>query len=315
MQAVSDPGRAASGVLAVVVHVVFFGLLVVGISWQKRAVSPVFVELWQDLPRSEVIAPTPKPKPVPPEPKPEPKPAPKPEPKPEPKPAPPPPKAEAPQPTQAEIELKEKLRKQQEEDLKRKQALQELEEKKARVEEAKRRLEQEQRAREEEARKREQAKQLAEELRREEEVRRVEQAKREDEARRRAAEAEQQRREAEAARKAREADEARARAEAAARSAQQKLVDDFKFRIGSSVRSRVVLPPDMQGNPEALYEVILLPGGDVLEATLRKSSGVPAYDAAVARAIMAAQPLPVPSDPALFQEHFRRFNMSFRPRE
>jgi colicin import membrane protein len=59
----------------------------------------------------------------------------------------------------------------------------------------------------------------------------------------------------------------------------------------------------------------LLPGGDVLDVTLKKSSGVPAYDAAVARAIMAAQPLPVPADTTLFQEHFRRFNMSFRPKE
>jgi colicin import membrane protein len=74
------------------------------------------------------------------------------------------------------------------------------------------------------------------------------------------------------------------------------------------------MPPNMTGNPEAVYQVTLLPGGDVLEANLTKSSGVPAYDDAVGRAIMAAQPLPVPSGP-LFQKYFRKITLKFRPRE
>jgi colicin import membrane protein len=77
----------------------------------------------------------------------------------------------------------------------------------------------------------------------------------------------------------------------------------------------VVLPPDISGNPEAVYQVTLLPGGDVLDARLTKSSGVPAYDAAVRKAIMAAQPLPVPHEPALFQQYYRRITLKFRPRE
>jgi colicin import membrane protein len=74
------------------------------------------------------------------------------------------------------------------------------------------------------------------------------------------------------------------------------------------------MPPNISGNSEALYEVVLLPGGDVLSVELKKSSGFPAFDAAVRSAILAAQPLPVPSAD-LFQNHFRRFNMSFRPKE
>ena len=53
----------------------------------------------------------------------------------------------------------------------------------------------------------------------------------------------------------------------------------------------------------------------MLSATLRKSSGVPAYDAAVERAIMAAQPLPVPSETDLFQENFRELALVFRPKD
>ncbi len=100
----------------------------------------------------------------------------------------------------------------------------------------------------------------------------------------------------------------------AVRASQQQLVDDYKARISAKVRPLVRVPDGIPGNPEALYEVVLLPGGDVLSVDLMKSSGVPAYDAAVRTAILAAQPLPVPSAD-LFQNHFRRFNMSFRPKE
>jgi len=52
----------------------------------------------------------------------------------------------------------------------------------------------------------------------------------------------------------------------------------------------------------------------VLEVKLIKSSGVPAYDAAVERAIHEAAPLTVPSDPDLFQQ-LRQANYKFRPVE
>src|SRR5713101_9882566 len=56
-------------------------------------------------------------------------------------------------------------------------------------------------------------------------------------------------------------------------------------------------------------------GGEVLSATLRKSSGNPAYNAAVERAIMAAQPLPVPTETDLFQENFRELTLVMRPKD
>jgi colicin import membrane protein len=48
---------------------------------------------------------------------------------------------------------------------------------------------------------------------------------------------------------------------------------------------------------------------------LRKSSGNPAYDAAVERAIGNASPLPVPDDSDLFQESFRELDLVFRPKD
>jgi len=114
--------------------------------------------------------------------------------------------------------------------------------------------------------------------------------------------------------KVRAEEEARKRALAEAAAAQLRALEDFKRKISKRIRDKVILPPGMDSNPEAVYRVTLLPGGEVLEVTLVKSSRVPAYDDAVERAIHAASPLPVPSDPDLFQQ-LRQANYKFRPKE
>jgi colicin import membrane protein len=73
-----------------------------------------------------------------------------------------------------------------------------------------------------------------------------------------------------------------------------------------------VLPPGVPDSARAEYSMTMIPGGEVLSVKLRKSIGYPAYDAAIERAINAAAPLPVPSDPNLFQQ-LRELNLVFRP--
>ena len=120
--------------------------------------------------------------------------------------------------------------------------------------------------------------------------------------------------EAEARRIAKEQDEARklAAARAAQASAQQRLIDDYKRRISDKIMRYVVHPPNLQGNPEAEFDVVQIPGGEVLTAKLRRSSGNSAYDAAVERAIYKAQPLPPPPQGFPFGD-FRELNLKFRP--
>ena len=160
---------------------------------------------------------------------------------------------------------------------------------------------------EEEARKAEERKQA-------EEPRRVEEAKRDEERKQKPAGTERERRAQEAARRQRESEETRRKPEANARTAQQRAIDDWRARIQSKIRGRIVVPSNIEGNPEARFEVVLLPGGEVLSALLKKSSGNPAYDAAIERAISAASPFPVPSDTDLFQESFRELTLVFRPK-
>jgi colicin import membrane protein len=87
----------------------------------------------------------------------------------------------------------------------------------------------------------------------------------------------------------------------------------YAKKIQAKIRSNVVLPVGIVGNPEAIFDVVQLPTGDVLEPVrLRKSSGNRAYDEAVERAILKSSPLPPPDRPEQF---VRELQLKFRPVE
>ena len=83
-------------------------------------------------------------------------------------------------------------------------------------------------------------------------------------------------------------------------------------KLKGKIKSNIVLPPDIPGNPEAIFDVVQLPTGEVMSVKLRKSSGYTAYDAAVERAIFKSSPLPKPDRPEQFQ---RGLEIKFRPRD
>lgn len=83
-------------------------------------------------------------------------------------------------------------------------------------------------------------------------------------------------------------------------------------RIRAKIRGNIILPQDIPGNPEAIFDVTLLPTGEVLTVRKTKSSGHPGYDDAVDRAIMKSSPLPLPDDRSLFQ---RQLQLRFRPQD
>lgn len=254
--------RALSGALALVMHALFFALLVFGVTWQKRQQEAVVVDLWNNLPPVSAPKPEPapeiKPEPAAPEPKPAPKVEAKPAPKPEPKPV---PKAEPKPAVKPDIALRDK--------------------------------------KEKERKAQEQA--LAEKRKREEQAQV-------------AALKDRQAKEAAAKRAAREQEDALRKLAQQQAAAQSKLVDEYKRRIADKIRRFIVEPPSLQGNPEVEFDVVLLPGGEVLGVKTRKPSTLAAWDSAVERAILKAQPLPLPPDPAMFKD-FRELNLKFRPKE
>ncbi len=131
--------------------------------------------------------------------------------------------------------------------------------------------------------------------------------------------AQQEKRLAEAReRQAREAEALKAQAERE-RLAQQKVATDtararadadYVRRIQAKVRGNLTLPPDLIGNPEAIFDVVQLPTGEIIDVQLIKSSGVRAYDEAVQRAILKSSPLPRPDSPDMFR---RGLTLKFRP--
>lgn len=142
----------------------------------------------------------------------------------------------------------------------------------------------------------------------------AEKKKREEEKTRLAALKEQKAKEAEAQQFAREQAEALQRIAAQQAAAQAKVIDEYKRRIAEKIKRFIIEPPNLQGNPEVEFDVVLLPGGEVLGVKLKRGSAVAAWDGAVERAILRAQPLPLPPDPALFKD-FRELNLKFRPKE
>jgi colicin import membrane protein len=87
---------------------------------------------------------------------------------------------------------------------------------------------------------------------------------------------------------------------------------DYASKIRGKVRGNIVLPPSIQGNPEAIFEVSQLPTGEVLDVRLKRSSGNPALDTAIERAIRKSSPLPKPDDPSQFK---REFEIKYKPLE
>jgi len=280
-------GRWPALLLAIAVNAAFIGVLFFSIRWQNRQPSPVTAELYAPAAKSAV---TQAPAPPPPAPVAEPPPPPapvaeppppvvKPEPAPPPKAAPTPePKAEKPDPRAVDIARKAKAE----------------EERKAKEVAERERVERERK----EAEKREADKKKQDEQKRIAEARD-----------RQAREAAELKAQAEREKAARDAQQKAADAENAARS---RAEADYIRRIQSKVKGNVVLPPDMSGNPEAVFEVVQLPTGEIIDAVLRKSSGVRAYDEAVQRAIQKSSPLPRPDRPELFQ---RSLTLKFRPQD
>ncbi|HMM54847.1 MAG TPA: energy transducer TonB [Candidatus Desulfobacillus sp.] len=99
---------------------------------------------------------------------------------------------------------------------------------------------------------------------------------------------------------------------AQAAAARDRAAADYIGKIKGKIKGNLVLPPDIKGNPEAVFDVVQLPSGEILSAKLKRSSGHAAYDNAIERAILKSSPLPKPEQGELFS---RNLELRFRPLE
>jgi colicin import membrane protein len=272
-----------AGLLAVLVHVVLVGILLFSFQWKAahKVVSVSEVELWDSLPSKsqplpepvpQVVEPKVKPEPLKPEPKVEPEPPPKPELKVEPEPKPEIPKVD--------IELENKKKKEAEQ---------------KRIEEEKKKLvlEKERKAEEQRKKQLEAIKKTA----LEEELETNNKAKED------------------ALKKLQQMndDDLGSADKKAASAASQGIMDEYVAKIKERVRGRVIQSLCGEGNPELTFKISLLPNGEFSGGpTLTKSSGIPACDDAVERAIIQSEPFELPKDPTA-AAMFRNLNLKFRP--
>ena len=271
-----DNAAAVRGfVLAALVHVLLIVFLYFGVSWQIKTPEPAAADMWEALPKMAASAPPPPRV----EPVPEPQPEPKPEPVPEPKPV-----IEEPAPPPVKAEIEQKVEKKKEPPKKKQK---EPEPKKEKEPPPKKEL-----VKKEVPKKEVQPppvddpikRELAKELQKQDMAR---QMQKEDLSRQLAQES---------------------------RAAGQRASGEWAGRVGSLVRSKVPLSVAnaVPGNPMAVFEVSVLPGGVVGMVKLIKSSGYPAFDDAAERAVQAISPLPPRADGTPIP---RTFQLEARPKD
>ncbi len=95
-----------------------------------------------------------------------------------------------------------------------------------------------------------------------------------------------------------------------ASSASSKAQAAWIDKVRAKIRGNIVLPPDIKGNPEAIFSVAQLPNHEVLTVKLKKSSGLPALDAAIERAVLKSSPLPRPDSGFTAP---REFELKYKP--
>jgi len=92
-------------------------------------------------------------------------------------------------------------------------------------------------------------------------------------------------------------------------------VDKYKAMIQAKIQSKVIKSLCGDGKPELVFEVTLMPTGEVQGSPkLIKSSSMSACDDAVERAILQSQPLPLPPDVNL-RAQFKNITLKFHPNE
>ncbi len=293
-----EPTSKTALALSAAVHAVLVAALFFGVQWRNEQPGGAPVDVYFGNPAAS---------PPPPRPAPAPEPAPVPEQKPLPKPE---PKAVETPKIDPQIAIKDKERREKEE----KEKLEKERLEKEKAEKLKKKLEEEQKQKEEEKKKREQKEKealredaIAKELERD-----LKQAR--------------EHRSSETVRGLQSALDAELKglrgspngsptgnssgSKASAGNASSRGKDAYIVKIRDKIRGNTVLPPGIQGNPEAVFKVTQLPSGEIIDIKLSKSSGNKALDEAIERAIKKSDPLPLPDQPNLFE---RVLELKYKP--
>jgi len=99
---------------------------------------------------------------------------------------------------------------------------------------------------------------------------------------------------------------------AAAAAQRQQEFNEWIGKIQARIRSKANVPDTVTGRPEVVVHIRILPGGEVFDVAIVKSSGNPTYDAAIERAVRSSSPLPVPAPNTELFSQFRDLNLNIK---
>lgn len=102
------------------------------------------------------------------------------------------------------------------------------------------------------------------------------------------------------------------RIDAANRARTAGVIDKYKALILSAISQQWILPDQVNTSLSSRFTIRLAPNGAVLDVQLTRSSGDPVLDRSAQAAIYKASPLPVPSEPDMFNL-FREISLTVRP--
>ncbi len=92
----------------------------------------------------------------------------------------------------------------------------------------------------------------------------------------------------------------------------QGVVNKYAVMIKQSIEQRWIIPDNINKDMSTKLQVRLAPGGTVVDVRVITSSGDTRLDRSARAAVFKASPLPVPSEPQMF-DRFRVLNLTLRP--
>jgi len=93
------------------------------------------------------------------------------------------------------------------------------------------------------------------------------------------------------------------------------VAQSYRVGIYQTVVANWSRPPSARNGMQAKLRVELVPTGDVVAVSVLESSGNSAFDRSAEAAVRKARRFEVPKEPDLFEKHFRRFTLLFRPED
>lgn len=91
--------------------------------------------------------------------------------------------------------------------------------------------------------------------------------------------------------------------------------DRFMGLIKGRIEQKWHKPPSADSGIQVTIRLSLVPTGELVKAEIISKSGNDAFDRSALSAVYAVGKFPVPDSPRVFEDNFRRFNLSFNPKD